>query len=128
MAGGGGSRTNSVNSLDVNNDGFVSPVDALLVINQINSGLAAPAAAAVSSSLYMDVNGDKYVTAGDALMVINYLNSYPAGGEGEGEGQAVDAALSAADYSSQDVVQDELLGLLAAETATARPRVLRSPL
>jgi len=29
---------NPLNPLDVNNDGFVSPIDALLVINFINSG------------------------------------------------------------------------------------------
>ena len=64
---------NHNNALDVNNDGFVSPIDVLNVINDINqsgprqltSELAPP---------FVDVNGDGFVTSQDALVVINELN------------------------------------------------------
>ena len=35
---GGGEFTNRSNQYDVNNDGFVSPIDALIVINHLNGG------------------------------------------------------------------------------------------
>ncbi|MCA9169979.1 MAG: hypothetical protein KDB23_20025, partial [Planctomycetales bacterium] len=53
--------------LDVNHDGLVSPLDALLVINALN--------AASSSDNSLDTNGDGMITAIDALLVINRLNA-----------------------------------------------------
>ena len=66
-------QTNPDNPLDVNADGFVSPLDALLVINQINgpTGLTNSSNEAVT---YFDVSGDGSVSPIDALTVINYLN------------------------------------------------------
>ncbi|RMF42904.1 MAG: tandem-95 repeat protein, partial [Planctomycetota bacterium] len=74
---------NPAQNLDVNADGFVSPIDALLIINFLNNnngggsvvGLPAPPP-------YRDVNGDNFISPIDALIVINALNSN-AGGEGE---------------------------------------------
>ena len=56
-------------SIDVNADGGVSAVDALMVINSLNDS-----AEGESRSVLSDVNGDGQVTALDALQVINYLN------------------------------------------------------
>jgi uncharacterized protein DUF4394/dockerin type I repeat protein len=123
---GSGSMTNLLNALDVNNDGVVSPIDALLVINQINSGKQTLQAAATSTGPYCDVSGDKSVTPLDALMVINYLNSHPANAGGQGEGEAIDAVLSTGDHSSSDVLQEDLLGILATESATSKPRLLKT--
>ncbi len=79
---------NSLNPRDVNHDSRVSPIDALLVINDLVShgvhtvpspsvaGLtAAPAAApATSTNLsFLDVNGDNRVSPLDAITVINAL-------------------------------------------------------
>jgi hypothetical protein len=68
---------NPVNALDVNADGVVSPIDALLVLNEINARgarlLPAPSAA-FSPAPFFDVNGDGYVSPVDALLVINALN------------------------------------------------------
>ncbi len=73
---------------DVNADGFITPIDALLIINFLNTtgprsvvGLPAPPP-------YRDVNGDNFISAVDALLVINYLNSRVRSGGGEGEGEA----------------------------------------
>ena len=62
---------------DVNNDSAVSPLDALLVINEINSPQHSGPDGRFTdhtSGLRLDVNGDQYVTPQDALLVINYLN------------------------------------------------------
>lgn len=69
-------QTNPRNSLDVNDDTAVSPVDALLVINQLNdvATLAARPAGEGEQSAFLDVNGDGFVTPLDALLVINELN------------------------------------------------------
>jgi len=83
---------NSVNPLDVDGDGKVTPIDPLLVINYVNSleshhlGPGDP-----SPPPYYDVNGDNSISPIDALLVIDAVNS-AAGGQGESAGGA-DAAL-----------------------------------
>lgn len=74
---------------DVSGDFAVTPLDALLVINSLNSqsrstsqfgtGLAI-AATDVTSSPMVDVNRDGYLSALDALVVINQLNRSEAEG------------------------------------------------
>ncbi|HUG67251.1 MAG TPA: dockerin type I domain-containing protein [Pirellulaceae bacterium] len=69
---------NRKNPLDVNDDSFVSPLDALLTINFLNAmstGGSGEASRSIPAMLYMDVNGDRVVSAIDALQVINYLNA-----------------------------------------------------
>jgi hypothetical protein len=76
---------NPLEAFDVNGDNVVSPIDALLVINQLNSIGARPLAAISSLAEfpgYVDTNGDGVVSPLDALLVINRLNSR-TNGEGE---------------------------------------------
>lgn len=74
--------TNATNPFDVNEDGFVTPIDALLVINLLNtSGDAELPPLSEKPPFFYDVNGDLFATPIDALMIINELNS----GNGEGE-------------------------------------------
>ena len=54
--------------LDVNNDGFVSPLDALFVINSINTGTRV-------EKICYDVNADGFLSPIDALLIINHLNT-----------------------------------------------------
>ena len=70
--------------LDVTSDSFVSPVDALLIINMINAATTSilPQRTGTDEP-FVDVNGDDLVTPIDALIVINYLNSPIADPEGE---------------------------------------------
>ncbi len=63
--------------MDVNNDGIVSPMDALVLVNALNAGTTNPQ----TSPPFLDVNGDRYVTPLDLLKVINYFNRYSAEGE-----------------------------------------------
>lgn len=83
---------NPQNSLDVNADGFVSPIDALLIINYINSkGDPILPSSGLIPPPYIDTTGDELVTPNDVLQVINYLNANSQGrGRGEGEASGVD--------------------------------------
>ncbi len=77
---------NPTNRLDVNNSNSVSPIDALLVINQLNThGSRKLADTDLVSPPFVDVNGDGNVSPIDALLVINFLNNRNSG-SGEGEG------------------------------------------
>ncbi len=64
-----------VEPLDVNADGFVAPLDALLVINDLGvfEGGVLPPDRALQPP-YVDTSGDGVVAPGDALAVINHLN------------------------------------------------------
>lgn len=80
---------NSVRPLDVNNDNFISAIDALLVINYLNRvGPGELPLTGATGSNYVDTTNDRFLNAIDALRVINYLNRLtgPSGESGEGEG------------------------------------------
>ncbi|MFV2065911.1 MAG: putative Ig domain-containing protein, partial [Pirellulales bacterium] len=87
---------NPRNRVDVNDDGFVTPIDALLVINELNSRgvldakgkLPFPRSEPYRGNYY-DVNGDGFGTPLDALHIINVLN---AGAQAEGEFPSLVAA------------------------------------
>lgn len=66
---GGGFDAN----FDINQDGFVSAIDALWIINSL---AASPWKNASNS---FDVSGDGFVSAIDALRIINFINANGAG-------------------------------------------------
>ncbi len=78
---------NPLNPYDVNNDGFETPIDALILINDINKNgtraLPWPPDPTIAVPPYIDPNGDLFLTPHDALFVINRLNHELIGGEGE---------------------------------------------
>ena len=77
-------RTNIALPADTSGDGLVSPRDALIVINYLNtlhSGL--PPAPPVILAGMVDVSGDGLVSPIDVLLVINSLNRRSGQGEGE---------------------------------------------
>lgn len=68
---------------DVNDDGHVTAIDALLVINLLNQGIASELTGSnIPFPPYIDVSNDAFITPLDALLVINTINS---GGSGESE-------------------------------------------
>ena len=69
----------------MNDDTFVTPLDALLVINSINSRLALTPELPTPfiPVRYVDVSSDGILSPLDALLVINELNRLRAGAEGE---------------------------------------------
>ncbi len=68
-------------ALDTNHDGLITPIDALLVINELNS----QSRGSSSTAHNLDTNRDGFVTPIDALLIINELNSRSGSGSGEGE-------------------------------------------
>jgi VCBS repeat-containing protein len=80
---------NPQGNLDVNDDGFVSPIDVLLIINYLNGdGETFLPASGIIPQPYLDPTGDELVSPLDVLTVINFLNDNSQGGAGEGEGTA----------------------------------------
>lgn len=97
---------NQSNRLDVNGDGFVSPIDVLQLVNYVNTNgsSALPFPPASSGPPYLDVNGDGFASVLDILQVINYINSQTnGGGSGEGEGASDDMWVSAASLAAPTV-------------------------
>jgi hypothetical protein len=74
---------------DVNNDGAVTPLDALLLVGQMNSGFGGelPLVPTEDRPLppYWDPDGDNILAPSDILTVITSLNEQTRSGQGEGE-------------------------------------------
>ncbi|MCC6493084.1 MAG: S8 family serine peptidase [Pirellulales bacterium] len=122
---------NLSNGVDVNADGYVSPIDALLVINWINvhgAGGVAGAHAAAAAIWYYDVIPDNQINPTDALTVINYINANPSAGAlalslapvqappAEGEAQD-DLRLLAIVSLADDILHDAASGDVAPDIA-----------
>jgi hypothetical protein len=77
---------NDANPMDVDGDGYVTPLDPLIIINYINfhgSGPIGPGEGEAGGDL--DVDGDGRISPLDILIVINTLNSQrPQGGGKDG--------------------------------------------
>ncbi len=86
---------NRTSSLDVNADGTVAALDALLVINALNSPtigkgpLSTPREFDQLALFYLDTSGDNELSPLDALLVLNKLNS-----RSSGEGELLSSPLS----------------------------------
>ena len=98
---------NPVDAMDINRDNHISPIDALLPINAMNTDgssemllIGAPPILADMmadvESFYMDANGDGYLSPADALGVINLL----------AEGEYGDASAEELYRESHDVFPD----------------------
>jgi len=80
---------NAAAPIDIDDNGVLAPLDALLVINFLNSSPTRFLPNRVPSEMdgiMLDVSGDRWVTPIDALMVVNDLND---GGSGEVERRIV---------------------------------------
>ncbi|MCC9602158.1 spondin domain-containing protein [Stieleria sp. JC731] len=99
------SLQNATLTADVNRDGAVSPLDALLVINFLARFGTTETIAdeAQATGLALDVEGDELVSIIDALVVINEIGRRLAVSDGEGESiEAFDIAVT--ELSSNDIV------------------------
>jgi hypothetical protein len=83
---------NDRNRFDVNDDGEVSPVDVLIVINSIRRGGVRTLGEGEPNPPYVDVDGSRSVEPIDVLQVINEIRRRSR--SGEGEPVRVDQALS----------------------------------
>ncbi len=88
---------NTDDPLDTNDNGSISPVDALIVINYLNSGAPREITGGSSPTFgFLDTSKDNVVSPLDALLVINVLNRRGSGeGEGGGKGAGESASISA---------------------------------
>jgi hypothetical protein len=102
---------NPSNGYDVNNDGAVSPVDALLLINHLNTNDGDPTLPIPkpASAPFLDVNGDGFITTLDVLQEITELNRLnrlqQPGGEGESGRELIESP--AARNHLDDILSDE---------------------
>ena len=123
--------TNPIDPLNVDNEPGIVPLDALIVINELNNrqfsdpdGRLRPPPAG-SPPPYYDVDGDGFVIALDALIIINYLNAAQsqAGGEGEADDSvvaddAMSLLLNSAVESSAAAADSNLVGATEATPGT----------
>jgi hypothetical protein len=83
--------TNPLIPFDVNANGSVEPLDALVVINEVNDSgfsntdhrLVQAAGLSTFPNFFYDVRADGFVVPLDVLAIINFLNSRAANAEGE---------------------------------------------
>jgi hypothetical protein len=68
---------NPADAMDVNDDGEVTPIDAMMVVNRLRQG--------EGERGFCDVNGDGQIAPMDAMMVINRLRSDRRGGRPNGD-------------------------------------------
>lgn len=73
---------NAIQPTDVNGDGIDSPLDALLIVNELNSAGAHELSGGVVTAFF-DVDNDGHISPIDALLVINRLLQKAVSGEGE---------------------------------------------
>ncbi|MDA1052613.1 MAG: GEVED domain-containing protein [Planctomycetota bacterium] len=79
---------NPLLSLDVNRDRSVSPLDALIIINRLNTTgsealLTPTSVAGLAEFFYIDTNGDRFVAPVDVIQIVNFLNDPASNPEGE---------------------------------------------
>jgi VCBS repeat-containing protein len=81
-----------IGNLDVDADGNVSAIDALIVVNFINANGSVPVSGLSAPPPFRDVNGNLFIDPLDVLEVVNYLNSrsnFTGNGEGEDDSQVM---------------------------------------
>jgi hypothetical protein len=113
-----GPLRNTSNPFDVNNDVFVTPLDALIIINRLNT---AEGEEGTGRRYFPDVTGDGIVAPLDVLLVVNFLNKLQVvdpndnqEGEGgpEGEGLLLQSQDSGTLGSILDAESGTVAGLL----------------
>ena len=85
---------NPVNPMDVNGDSYVSSIDVLLILNDLNANSARQLPLPTdgeSPPPFLDVSGDSFVTPIDALLVLNDLNRVAMEQNQAAEGEADEA-------------------------------------
>ena len=126
---------NSENAYDVNNDGFIAPMDVAFIINDLNRLGSRPLPSEFvlrqisRPHFYFDVTNDGYTSASDVLQLINHLNRLTSTGEGEGEGGAHRLFPSGAAGLATEPVEPEFLhaGLISSPSESAVPRQFVAP-
>jgi hypothetical protein len=103
--------------LDVNHDGYITELDALRIINEMNrNGMRSLSSLAIDDAIRAyDVNRDGAISAPDVLRIINYLNDAVAS-----RGNPA-APLTAMQPASQSMVSLSLASPVATAVPAAAP-------
>ncbi|HBV63729.1 MAG TPA: adhesin [Rhodopirellula sp.] len=106
ISSAGSGQQNQGNNGDVNDDGVVSPIDALLIVNRLAIiGEGEGGRDDSSPKIYPDVNGDGQVTGLDVNLVLNIMMELANDGEGE---QLLSVDRDSGNSNSADVVFADL--------------------
>jgi hypothetical protein len=106
-------KHNTALALDVTNDSFRVPEDALAVINFINAfGPTVVPLDAPIGPPFLDTTGDDNIAPDDALAIINHINAFGPDTEAEGESSG----------DSLIIGNEDLMGLLALDVAAQSRR------
>jgi hypothetical protein len=118
---------NPVLAMDVNNNGNITGLDALIIINRLNTVGAGvlPAQPPPAPYFFYDVNGDNACTPLDALIIIHELNRRAEEGDGglaaasSGESAPIESVAAAENQRGHSVVQ--VVAIDAPRNDEARP-------
>ncbi len=97
---------NRQNPFDVDADGSVSPLDVLLLVNEINAtGSRVLPRPVPFSAPFVDPTNDGILDPLDVLQVVNYLNNMQGQGPGpEGESTPIESSVGAANVAELDFI------------------------
>jgi subtilisin family serine protease/subtilisin-like proprotein convertase family protein/mRNA-degrading endonuclease HigB of HigAB toxin-antitoxin module len=100
---------NRQNPFDVDADGSVSPLDVLVLVNEINvSGSRVLPRPVPFSAPYIDPTNDGVLDPLDVLQVVNYLNNLRDLGPGpEGESDATESSMGAESAADVDMIYSQ---------------------
>jgi uncharacterized membrane protein len=102
---------NPIDPYDVNRDGYVNAIDALVAINSLNAKGARIIPPGNNTAPFYDVNEDGVLNAIDPLAIINFLNRRNDG-EGEGaEGEGADSYFAETNESVQETIDIAIMDL-----------------
>ena len=128
----GANWQNPVNALDVDNDGFIAPIDVLLIVSHLNQHgshpLPVPPQPPELPPPFLDVDGDDHVAPIDALLIIGYLNNQTASADGESKNSAAMPSPLAVATDTQQVLHRNPLGTWQTTTSSVPQSHLVSPL
>ncbi|MCA9208641.1 MAG: tandem-95 repeat protein, partial [Planctomycetales bacterium] len=120
---------NPTNPFDVNADGVVSPIDALILINEINRNgsraLPIPPVAPDVPPPYLDPTGDNTLSPNDVGVIITELNRIAATQSAEGEAAAETVAANS--LASESLVAASLASDSTTSDAALSPSLLSAP-
>lgn len=125
---GEGEFTNPNNPYDVNDDGYVTPMDALFVMNFLNTHGSmdlrnlSGGEGETGTIHYYDTNGDGVISPADVLGIINYLN-LAAGQSGHGSGEGEGAWYPMADEIAALVIDPPAMATMIAMVDAAEARL-----
>lgn len=96
-------------ALDVDADGSITPLDVLVVVNDLNANSSRALPTNVPDTApYIDTDGDGFVGPLDVLRVVNFLNSRSSGGEGEFVGPIQSTAATTSESTDRVATVDQV--------------------